>query len=1563
MISSLVFLLLCGNIALTLGNAQKLPKGKKPSLKLHINTTGDSILMKFLRPDPNTKLEGFVLGYGSNSQSNQYFPLPSEGKSSEAEVDAEPKYLIVVRPVPPPSQKKTCSGKSRTRKPLQMVVGTLSPSSVFLSWGFLINPQYDWNLPSQCPNDRLYTVRYREKDKEKKWIFQICPATETVVENLKPNTIYEFGVKDNLEDGLWSRIFNHKTIIGTKIKGNGKIQSTYDQTYTVPAYIPKKIIPITVIRQVIQNVTHRAASKSPDRPYVGGTILVHLIIPGLNETVLKDPPPVMLDISETVKTPLAKNETLAIPAESKTPEVEKIPAKPVTVTMETVRRTTNPAVTSVLEISERTLAPNRLPELPQAKTPPPLMKPRATLASDEIKWIASTTKTPDGPKVLQPHTATYDTQPGFSSPPATEEPEISMTQTATSHSTLDSDPSKTSRTIEQPRAPLAPSEMPLLPQKPKTSPIPEIQHTTLASTQTTSIPSTPKRRRPKTKPTRTKHVISSTTSISTPRPKPTSFELERTPATTAFKETLHVPPKPTTSPDLAVSQLTPAQESISMETSPATPSPLSPATMALEPVTLKTETTGTTIASKPARRRHKGSKAKTTPSTTTSQTTPAYEPVTHRTEASMTTLASQLDKSSPYTGPQLKTLSPDVSEIKPVVESATFQTETMVTTIAPGPGTVITHAPTTTLAQIKTRTPRQKRPRTKPTTSPVKTQTKSVPTTALEPAIFRTETPGTTLAPKVTTMTRRPRTRPRPRPRPRPSPHPHPRPHLPQTTTPTTEGPQNKPAPTEVQTILFQTASPHLESSPITAAQKPIKQNRTKTTLRPKLKTTPSPPVPQTKPVSNIELESVAFSTEPSKATIAPAETHYVHPIPKTSQSPDELQTKAVLESITSVPEPPMETIASIATTSLPSKTLALTKPDVPQTKLATKPTTRAPPKTKTTQHSVKPAPTSSRPIASKPKISPSPNASPTLPAPAERQASSPKPSPSPVISQTTDGLEESTVRIKQPKATLVPTTIILRTTMPTTLAPRDVHKPGPDVSQTKPVREPVTFRTEPPKPTKASTGTKDIPFKPKISPSPSQTVLQTTKAETSQSTQEPATTKPPRPPKRIKTTQAPSKVYTTTVRRKLVKPGKNRTSGAGRPKPNGTSQDTVYNKPFSEGILKPFDASKNVSLDAIKKTAIITDTPHSTLPPPKPTQSRRKPLSPNNVTGKPGRPGTTLLPRVTTPPPKVTFKPIGPTVPKKPETEKKQPTASVSGESDNFTDFSSSPTRETDSGGNQRFVAPHVKYIPKPEDEPCSITDSVKRFPKEEVSEESPTSPPQNPPTNLTVVTVEGCSSFVILDWEKPQNDTVTEYEIRSKENGAPTGKKEAIQTTNQTFSAIENLKPNTSYEFQVTPKNPLGEGPPSKTVAFNTESADPRVSEPISAGRDAIWTEIPFNSDSYSECKGKQYVKRTWYKKFVGVQLCNSLRYKIYLSDSLTGKFYNIGDQRGHGEDHCQFVDSFLDGRTGQQLSSDQLPIKEGYFRAVRQEPVQFGEIGGPTQINYVQWYECGTTIPGKW
>uniref|UniRef100_A0A2I2YIK2 ABI family member 3 binding protein n=1 Tax=Gorilla gorilla gorilla TaxID=9595 RepID=A0A2I2YIK2_GORGO len=1068
MLSSLGCLLLCGSITLALGNAQKLPKGKRPNLKVHINTTSDSILLKFLRPSPNVKLEGLLLGYGSNVSPNQYFPLPAEGKFTEAIVDAEPKYLIVVRPAPPPSQKKSCSGKTRSRKPLQLVVGTLTPSSVFLSWGFLINPHHDWTLPSHCPNDRFYTIRYREKDKEKKWIFQICPATETIVENLKPNTVYEFGVKDNVEGGIWSKIFNHKTVVGSK-KVNGKIQSTYDQDHTVPAYVPRKLIPITIIKQgnfvcsgnVFREIFNILLAKVIKH--------VHLIIPGLNETTVKLPASLMFEISDALKTQLAKNETLALPAESKTPEVEKISARPTTVTPETVPRSTKPTTSSALDVSE------------------------TTLASSEKPWIVPTTKISEDSKVLQPQTATYDV---FSSPTTSDEPEISESYTATSDRILDSIPPKTSRTLEQPRATLAPSETPFVPQKLEIFTSPEMQPTTPAPQQTTSIPSTPKRR---------------------PRPKP---------------------------------------------------------------------------------------------------------------------------------------------------------------------------------------------PRTKPE---------------------RTTSAGT-ITPKI------------------------------------------------------------------------------------------------------------SKSPEPTWTTPAPSKTQFISLKPKIPLSPE-----------------------------------------VTHTKPAPKQTPRAPPK---------------------PKTSPRPRIPQTQPVPKvpQRVTAKPKTSPSPEVSYTT-------------------------------LAPKDVllpHKPYPEVSQSEP----------------APLETRGIPFIPMISPSPSQEELQTTLEETDQSTQEPFTTKIPRTTKLAKTTQAPHRFYTT------VRP---RTS------------DKPHIRPGVKQAPRPSGAGRNVSVDSTHPTK----KPGTRRPPlpPRPTPPRRKPLPPNNVTGKPGSAGIISSGPITIPPLRSTLRPTG-TPLERIVTDIKQPTVPASGEElENITDFSSSPTRETDPLGKPRFKGPHVRYIQKPDNSPCSITDSVKRFPKEEATEGNATSPPQNPPTNLTVVTVEGCPSFVILDWEKPLNDTVTEYEVISRENGSFSGKNKSIQMTNQTFSTVENLKPNTSYEFQVKPKNPLGEGPVSNTVAFSTESADPRVSEPVSAGRDAIWTERPFNSDSYSECKGKQYVKRTWYKKFVGVQLCNSLRYKIYLSDSLTGKFYNIGDQRGHGEDHCQFVDSFLDGRTGQQLTSDQLPIKEGYFRAVRQEPVQFGEIGGHTQINYVQWYECGTTIPGKW
>ncbi|XP_074188905.1 target of Nesh-SH3 isoform X34 [Rhinolophus sinicus] len=1464
MLSSLGCLLLCGSIALVLGNAQKLPKGKKPSLKVHINTTSDSILLKFLRPNPNVKLEGFLLGYGSNLSPNQYFPLPAEGKYTEAVVDAEPKYLIVVRPAPPPSQKKSCSGKTRSRKPLQLVVGTLTPSSVFLSWGFLINPHHDWTLPSHCPNNRFYTIRYREKDKEKKWIFQLCPATETIVENLKPNTVYEFGVKDNTEGGIWSKIFNHKTIVGSINKVNGKIQSTYDQVHTVPAYVPRKLIPITIIKQVIQNVTHRASSKSPDKTPTGGTILVHLVIPGLNETTVKLPTSIMFEISDTIKTQLAKNETLALPAESKTPKVEKIPAQPITV-VEPGTLGTKPSTT--------TLAP------PKTKRPGRRPRPK-------------TSPSPDVPKskpALEPATV----QPELLVPtivPATDiEPVILRTEAP--QATLASKTSQRPRTRRpRPKRPKHPKHKP--------TPSPEAPQTELdvePITPGTSLAPTTKRPRrlhPKSKTTLHPEVPQ-TTLVPATVFEPVILRTDAPGKTLAPKvpeRTRRPRPKPKTTPSpeapqtelvpaIVLQPVTPIKEAPGTKFVPVTD--LEPVTD-VEPVTFTTETSGTTLATKASKRpRRPRPRPKTTPSPQVPQTKlvppTVLEPVTLRPEIPGTTLASK--PSQRTVRPRLRpktTPRPETPESKPVptadFEPVTFITEAWVTTQAPK-------------TSKRTRRPRPK-PKTTPTTEAP--QTKLVPTTDLEPGTprtevpeivvlptdfepvtLRTEAPKTTLAPKTSQRSHRPRPRPK--------------------TTSSPEAPQTKPAPTtDFEPVIHSSEAPGTTLAP-TELQTLI--------LRPV--TSPSLEMTQSQPVSDI-LESVTFSTESSKEAIASTETDYVYPTAKAPLRPEEPKTEGgkVVESITNVSEAPEATLAPKQIARTPPKPKTSPRPRVPQTQ---------------------PAPKVFQYVTSKPKMSPRPEVSHTPPV---------------------------------PRDVLLP------------------YKPDPEISQSEPVLQPVTFRIDLPQTTIAPLETRGSPFMPMISPSPSQEELQSTIAETDQSTQEFFTTKIPQTTELAKTTQAPHRLYTTPVRPRIpdkthIRPVLNKTTiRPSRPRPNGTPKGNGMGTGVKQPP-KPSGTGRNASVDSThftKKPAIIPGTRRPPLPP-RPIPPRRKPLPPNNVTGKPGSAGIISSGRVTSPPLRATLRPTG-APSERTEIDKKQPTAPASGEDlGNITDFSSSPTRETDPLGKPRFKGPHVRYIQKPDNRPCSITDSVKRFPKEEVLEGNATSPPQNPPSNLTVVTVEGCPSFVILDWEKPLNDTVTEYEVISRENGSFSGKNKSIQITNQTFSTVENLKPDTSYEFQVKPKNPLGEGPASNTVAFSTESADPRVSEPVSGGRDAIWTERPFDSDSYSECKGKQYVKRTWYKKFVGVQLCNSLRYKIYLSDSLTGKFYNIGDQRGHGEDHCQFVDSFLDGRTGQQLTSDQLPTKDGYFRAVRQEPVQFGEIGGHTQINYVQWYECGTTIPGKW
>uniref|UniRef100_A0A8C6HMJ6 ABI family member 3 binding protein n=1 Tax=Mus spicilegus TaxID=10103 RepID=A0A8C6HMJ6_MUSSI len=1221
----------------------------------------------------------------------------------------------------------------------------------------------------------------------------------------------------------------------------------------------------------------------------------------------------MLEISDALKAQLAKNETLALPAESKTPEVEKLAGQPVTVTPESVSRSTKPTLSSALDTAETalvlsektsetarsvlipefelplsTLAPKRFPEFPEAKTAFPLEKPRGSWASSEEPWVVPGAKTPEDSRVVQPQTATYDV---ISSSTTSDETEIEI-HTATRDPILDSVPPKTSRTAEQPRATLAPIEALFESRNVEIFTSPEVRPTTAAPQQTTSIPSTPKRQ-------------------STPKPPRVK------PA-----------PEPETRPSAQTTKVT---------------------TTDIEPVITRTKASVTTLAPKPPRPRthRQRTKYKTTQSPKIPHSKPDLGPITPEPPLASTTKKVRRPRPKPQTTPH-----PEVPHtiLVPATSLEPF---------------IITEAPGTTLVPKLPQQPGYPHPKPKTTRSPAASPTELVPTPVFEPVTplkedpvttivpitdlervtdletpvaFRTEAPGTTLASKISQRTHRPRPRPRPK------------------ATLNPQAPETKTVPAVVLEPV--TLRPEVQVTTL-APQKTQKKHRPS----PKPKPVPSPEVTESKPVLPRVREPVTLRTETwvtTKAPKTPKRTRRPRPKPQTTPTPETPLTKPVaatdLEPSALSTEVPATVVLATALTPVTLRTKA------PKT------TTLAP----NVQRTRRPHP--------RPKTTASTGVSESKSAPTELQSLVLKPVTSPSLEiiqsqSVSDDLELVAFSTESPQKTIVP--------RQTTSMPPKLKTPHSRMPAKEPVpKEPLHTTSKPKMPpspevadtTSAPLETRGIPLIPVISPRPSQEELQTAMEETDQSTQELFTTKIPRTTELAKTTQAPHRLHTAPVRPRIPgrphgRPALNKTTTRpDKTKPRGPSHKNGVGTGTKQAP-KPPSPGRNASVDshATRKPGSVSGTRRPPIPhrhsSSRPMSPERRPLPPNNVTGKPGSAGIVSSSRVTSPPLKATLKPIG-TATARPGAEQKEPTAPASEEEfGTTTDFSSSPTKETDPLGKPRFIGPHVRYIPKPENKPCSITDSVRRFPTEEATEGNATSPPQNPPTNLTVVTVEGCPSFVILDWEKPLNDTVTEYEVISRENGSFSGKNKSIQITNQTFSTVENLKPDTSYEFQVKPKNPLGEGPASNTVAFSTESADPRVSEPISAGRDAIWTERPFNSDSYSECKGKQYVKRTWYKKFVGVQLCNSLRYKIYLSDSLTGKFYNIGDQRGHGEDHCQFVDSFLDGRTGQQLTSEQLPTKEGYFRAVRQEPVQFGEIGGHTQINYVQWYECGTTIPGKW
>ncbi|XP_019640435.1 PREDICTED: sortilin-related receptor-like [Branchiostoma belcheri] len=140
------------------------------------------------------------------------------------------------------------------------------------------------------------------------------------------------------------------------------------------------------------------------------------------------------------------------------------------------------------------------------------------------------------------------------------------------------------------------------------------------------------------------------------------------------------------------------------------------------------------------------------------------------------------------------------------------------------------------------------------------------------------------------------------------------------------------------------------------------------------------------------------------------------------------------------------------------------------------------------------------------------------------------------------------------------------------------------------------------------------------------------------------------------------------------------------------------------------------------------------------------------------------------------------------------------------------------------------------------------------------------------------------------------------------------------------------------------------------------------FSVVNDDYFTPYDFNVDnSCNSCHGAKYVKRSQYSYggrplYVGVILCSFTRYKILMSDSLSGTFRNIGDRGGHGQDHCELVGALVDPPSSALDSDYRSCSGTGFWRRLRGDQFNYGAIGDGSvngNIWYGRWYECGLAI----
>lgn len=142
--------------------------------------------------------------------------------------------------------------------------------------------------------------------------------------------------------------------------------------------------------------------------------------------------------------------------------------------------------------------------------------------------------------------------------------------------------------------------------------------------------------------------------------------------------------------------------------------------------------------------------------------------------------------------------------------------------------------------------------------------------------------------------------------------------------------------------------------------------------------------------------------------------------------------------------------------------------------------------------------------------------------------------------------------------------------------------------------------------------------------------------------------------------------------------------------------------------------------------------------------------------------------------------------------------------------------------------------------------------------------------------------------------------------------------------------------------------------------------------AGVVLAWEALTFAEvKAFGTCTGARYVAfNSKYNLWVGVIRCSATQYKIHLSATRTGKYYEVADGANSGEDHCELVNpSFASNDfsscptcaiSGAYGGAGDAPAVGVYTRSYPGEAFVFNT-KWPTNNYYTpSWYKCAVSIP---